>query len=146
MAMWKIPSQTLVIEMTETASIDSMDTAGRFMANLQTMAYASASTTSHRLLITTPPQRFQIDAIKIDRSFVVSAANDPAKIPIVAGIIALARGLNAEVIAEGIETIEQRELISDLGCARARLPLRRPMSATTPSARQRTIAPAEKIS
>jgi EAL domain-containing protein (putative c-di-GMP-specific phosphodiesterase class I) len=34
----------------------------------------------------------------------------------VAGIIALARGLNAEVIAEGIETIEQRELINDLGC------------------------------
>jgi EAL domain-containing protein (putative c-di-GMP-specific phosphodiesterase class I) len=59
---------------------------------------------------------FQIDEIKVDRSFVVSAAADPAKIPIVAGIIALARGLNAEVIAEGIETIEQRQLIDDLGC------------------------------
>jgi EAL domain-containing protein (putative c-di-GMP-specific phosphodiesterase class I) len=59
---------------------------------------------------------FQVDAIKIDRSFVVSAAKDPAKIPIVAGIIALARGLNAEVIAEGIETPEQRTLIESLGC------------------------------
>ena len=59
---------------------------------------------------------FSVDAIKIDRSFVVSAANDAAKVPIVAGIIALARGLNAEVIAEGIETIEQRDLIRDLGC------------------------------
>jgi EAL domain-containing protein (putative c-di-GMP-specific phosphodiesterase class I) len=59
---------------------------------------------------------FHVDAIKIDRSFVVSAANDPSKIPIVAGIIALARGLSAEVIAEGIETPEQRDLINDLGC------------------------------
>ena len=59
---------------------------------------------------------FQIDVIKVDRSFVVSAAEDPAKIPIVAGIIALGHGLNASVITEGIETIEQRELITDLGC------------------------------
>src|ERR1700739_704348 len=59
---------------------------------------------------------FNVDAIKIDRSFVVSAAADPAKVPIVAGIIALARGLNAEVIAEGSETPEQRELVRELGC------------------------------
>jgi EAL domain-containing protein (putative c-di-GMP-specific phosphodiesterase class I) len=59
---------------------------------------------------------FHVDAIKIDRSFVVSAANDPAKIPLVAGIIALARGIGAEVVAEGIETPEQRDLIRELGC------------------------------
>ncbi len=149
MAMWKIPSQTLVIEMTETASIDSMDTAGRFMANLQTMGLRvclddfGTGYSSLRHL-----NDFQIDAIKIDRSFVVSAANDPAKIPIVAGIIALARGLNAEVIAEGIETIEQRELISDLGCRLVQGYLfARPMSADDAFRfAQRTIAPAEKIS
>jgi len=90
---------------------------------------------------------FQIDAIKIDRSFVVSAANDPAKIPIVAGIIALARGLNAEVIAEGIETGEQRELINDLGCHLVQGYLfARPMPADDALRfAQRTLAPVTKI-
>jgi len=114
---WKIPPQTLVIEMTETASIDSIDTAGRFLANLHDLGVRvclddfGTGFSSLRHL-----NDFQVDAIKIDRSFVVSAANDESKVPIVAGIIALARGLNAEVIAEGIETPEQRDLINDLGC------------------------------
>lgn len=117
METWKIPSQTLVIEMTETASIDSIDTAGRFLASLHELGVRvclddfGTGFSSLRHL-----NDFHIDAIKIDRSFVVSAAKDPAKVPIVAGIIALARGLNAEVIAEGIETVEQRRLIEDLGC------------------------------
>jgi diguanylate cyclase (GGDEF)-like protein len=117
METWNIPSQTLVIEMTETASIDSIDTAGRFLANLHEMGVRvclddfGTGFSSLRHL-----NDFQVDAIKIDRSFVVSAAKDPAKIPIVAGIIALARGLNAEVIAEGIETPEQRTLLESLGC------------------------------
>jgi diguanylate cyclase (GGDEF)-like protein len=117
MEHWGIPPQTLVIEMTETASIDSIDTAGRFLANLHAMGVRvclddfGTGYSSLRHL-----NDFQVDAIKIDRSFVVSATNDRAKLPIVAGIIALARGLNAEVIAEGIETPEQRELVRELGC------------------------------
>ena len=149
MGTWKIPAQTLVIEMTETASIDSMDTAGRFLANLHAMGLRvclddfGTGYSSLRHL-----NDFHVDAIKIDRSFVVSAANDPAKVPIVAGIIALARGLNAEVIAEGIETIEQRELINDLGCRLVQGYLfARPMSADDAFRfARRTIAPAAKVS
>jgi diguanylate cyclase (GGDEF)-like protein len=117
MKTWDIPPQSLVIEMTETASVESIETAGRFLLNLHAMGVRvclddfGTGYSSLRHL-----NDFQVDAIKIDRSFVVSAANDPAKIPIVAGIIALARGLNADVIAEGIETPEQREMIADLGC------------------------------
>jgi diguanylate cyclase (GGDEF)-like protein len=114
---WNIPPQTLVIEMTETASIDSIETAGRLLANLNAIGVRvclddfGTGYSSLRHL-----NDFHIDAIKIDRSFVVSAVNDPAKVPIVAGIIALANGLSAEVIAEGIETPEQRDLIAALGC------------------------------
>jgi EAL domain-containing protein (putative c-di-GMP-specific phosphodiesterase class I) len=117
MQEWSIPPQTLVIELTETASMDSIDQAGQFLANLHNLGvrvclddFGTGYSSLQHL------NDFQVDVIKIDRSFVVSAAADPAKIPIVAGIIALARGLNAEVIAEGIETIEQRMLIDDLGC------------------------------
>ena len=112
-----IPPQTIIIELTETSSLDSVEAAGRFLAKLHEMGvrvclddFGTGYSSLQHL------NDFAIDEIKIDRSFVVSAAADPAKIPIVAGIIALARGLNAEVIAEGIETIEQRELINDLGC------------------------------
>jgi diguanylate cyclase (GGDEF)-like protein len=142
---WRIPAQTLVIEMTETASIDSFETTGRLLANLHAAGMRvclddfGTGYSSLRHL-----NDFQIDSIKIDRSFVVSAANDPAKIPIVAGIIALARGLNAEVIAEGIETIEQRELINDLGCHLVQGYLfARPMPAGDAFRfAQRTLAPA----
>jgi diguanylate cyclase (GGDEF)-like protein len=145
MGTWRIPPQTLVIELTETASIESMDTAGRLLANLHAMGLRvclddfGTGYSSLRHL-----NDFQVDAIKIDRSFVVSAANDPAKVPIVAGIIALARGLNAEVIAEGIETIEQRELINDLGCHLVQGYLfARPMPADDALRfAQRTLAPA----
>ena len=149
METWKIPPQTLMIEMTETASIDSIDTAGRFLAKLHAMGMRvclddfGTGFSSLRHL-----NDFHVDAIKIDRSFVVSAANDPAKIPIVAGIIALAHGLNAEVIAEGIETIEQRELITGLGCKLVQGYLfARPMPADDAFRfAQRTLAPAEQAS
>jgi diguanylate cyclase (GGDEF)-like protein len=117
LAEFEIPAQTLVVELTETASIDSIDTAGRLLAGLHALGVRvclddfGTGYSSLRHL-----NDFHVDEIKIDRSFVVSAANDPAKIPIVAGIIALARGLNAGVICEGIETIEQRTLIEELGC------------------------------
>ncbi len=117
MQEWNIPPQTLMIEMTETASIDSIDTARRFLANLHALGVRvclddfGTGYSSLRHL-----NDFQVDSIKIDRSFVVSASSDAAKTPIMAGIIALGHGLNAEVIAEGIETPEQRELVRSLGC------------------------------
>jgi diguanylate cyclase (GGDEF)-like protein len=117
MSRWNIPPHALVIELTETASIESMDTTTRFLAKLHEMGvrvclddFGTGYSSLQHL------NDFAIDAIKVDRSFVVSAADDPAKVPIVAGIIALARGLKAEVITEGIETVEQRELIDHLGC------------------------------
>jgi predicted signal transduction protein with EAL and GGDEF domain len=148
MEMWNIPPQTLVIEMTETASIDSIDTAGRFLANLNAMGVRvclddfGTGYSSLRHL-----NDFHIDAIKIDRSFVISAANDPAKVPIVAGIIALANGLGAEVIAEGIETPEQRDLIGELGCRLVQGYLfARPMPAEDAFRfAQRTLASAPRI-
>jgi diguanylate cyclase (GGDEF)-like protein len=60
--------------------------------------------------------RFPIDALKIDRSFVmdVETSNDSATI--CAAIIAMARQLGLEVIAEGVETIEQIEFLRSQDC------------------------------
>jgi EAL domain-containing protein (putative c-di-GMP-specific phosphodiesterase class I) len=57
-----------------------------------------------------------IDTLKIDRSFITTMAEDPDEMAIVSSIIALAHGLDLNVVAEGVETEEQRKLLRLLRC------------------------------
>ncbi|EBA01551.1 diguanylate cyclase/phosphodiesterase with PAS/PAC sensor(s) [Marinobacter sp. ELB17] len=57
-----------------------------------------------------------LDQIKIDQSFINEVANNLASSAIVESIIGLAKGLNLEVIAEGVETEEQRNWLANHGC------------------------------
>lgn len=61
-------------------------------------------------------RRFPIHKIKMDQSFVREMLNDEGAAGIVRGIIALAKSLKLEVIAEGVETFEQREHLRAEGC------------------------------
>lgn len=61
-------------------------------------------------------RQFPIDRLKIDRSFVDSAVTDSDDAAIARTIIALGHSLNLEVIAEGVETLEQQEFLIDEGC------------------------------
>ena len=60
--------------------------------------------------------RFPITRIKIDRSFVSGLSSDLQSEAIVRAIIRLAAALGLEVIAEGVETTEQRDRLTALGC------------------------------
>ena len=60
--------------------------------------------------------QFPIDRLKIDASFVRGAPAKPKNVEIIRSILSLARGLNIEVIAEGIETESERGLLQWLGC------------------------------
>lgn len=62
-------------------------------------------------------KHFPIDALKIDRTFVRDVINDPDTATITSAIIAMARSLNKEVIAEGVETIEQSDFLRAAGCS-----------------------------
>jgi len=61
-------------------------------------------------------QQFPIGTLKIDRSFVTNAANDPDDATIVRTIIEMGRSMNLQVLAEGIETEEQRLFLLHSGC------------------------------
>lgn len=61
-------------------------------------------------------RKFPIDFLKIDASFVRDITENKEDRLIVKGIIALAKSLNLKVIAEGVETKAQQELLREEGC------------------------------
>jgi diguanylate cyclase (GGDEF)-like protein/PAS domain S-box-containing protein len=64
-------------------------------------------------------KRWRVDSLKIDRSFVRDIATDPSDHAIVSAIVAMARSLNITVVAEGIETWQQLEILRNMGCSLA---------------------------
>jgi diguanylate cyclase (GGDEF)-like protein/PAS domain S-box-containing protein len=75
-------------------------------------------------------KRLPIDTVKIDQSFVRDLTVDPDDAAIVTAIVAMARSLGVDVVAEGVETEEQLSELMRLGCHRAQgYLLARPMTA-----------------
>jgi diguanylate cyclase (GGDEF)-like protein/PAS domain S-box-containing protein len=64
-------------------------------------------------------KRWRVDTLKIDRSFVRDLVTDMSDLAIVSAIIAMARHLHIEVVAEGIEGWQQLEKLRQLGCSYA---------------------------
>ncbi len=61
-------------------------------------------------------KRLPVDVVKVDRSFVVGLGVDPADRLLVEAVIALAHGLGLRVVAEGVETTGQLEVLAEIGC------------------------------
>ena len=61
-------------------------------------------------------QKFEVDFIKIDQSFVRQLECCPTNLALCRAIIAMAHALDMKVIAEGVETTQQRDLLTDAGC------------------------------
>ena len=64
-------------------------------------------------------KRWRVDTLKIDRSFVRDLVTDMSDLAIVSAIIAMARHLHIQVVAEGIEGWQQLEKLRTLGCTYA---------------------------
>jgi EAL domain-containing protein (putative c-di-GMP-specific phosphodiesterase class I) len=61
-------------------------------------------------------KHWRVDMLKIDKSFVRDIVTDASDLAIVSAIIAIARNLHIEVIAEGIESYQQADILEGLGC------------------------------
>jgi diguanylate cyclase (GGDEF)-like protein/PAS domain S-box-containing protein len=114
--------EMLQLEMTERAVFDSHSPAGEnrqdTMAKLRDMGIKIAIDdfgTGYSSL--SYLKNWRVDALKIDRSFVRDLVTDSSDLAIVSAIIAIARHLHIEVIAEGIEAYQQVEILRRLGCS-----------------------------
>ncbi len=61
-------------------------------------------------------RRYPVGAVKIDRSFVDDLAQDPSAAALASTIIVMAHSLGKQVIAEGVETLEQLDYLRERGC------------------------------
>lgn len=61
-------------------------------------------------------KRLPVDKIKLDRAFISELPNDQADAAIVTAVLAMAKGMGLEVIAEGVETQAQCQFLVETGC------------------------------
>lgn len=112
-----IDPHLLEIEITETVLMEDIDAAAETLRELKAMGIRLAvddfgtgySSMSYL-------KRFPLDVMKIDRSFVADLESDESDRAICKAMIALAKGLNMDVVAEGIETDSQLEFLLAAGC------------------------------
>lgn len=113
----EVPNFHLKIEVTETMLMENADLATRLLHQLKTRNIAiciddfGTGYSSLSYLRNLP-----IDILKVDRSFVHQMTENPKNYDIIKAIIALGQTLGLEVIAEGIETQTQLNLLRSLSC------------------------------
>jgi PAS domain S-box-containing protein len=105
------------LEITENTAMDDADRSSVILSELKALGvrlsiddFGTGYSSLSRL------RRFPVDTLKIDRSFVSGMASDTETHEIVRIIIILAHTLGLKVVAEGIETEEQMEMLKRLGC------------------------------
>jgi EAL domain-containing protein (putative c-di-GMP-specific phosphodiesterase class I)/GGDEF domain-containing protein len=114
-----LPPQRLCLELTETTLMQDAEAAARTMQGLKALGVQLAIDdfgTGYSSLAYL--KRFPIDVIKIDRNFVAGLPGERFDAAIVAAIRELGRALGIEVVAEGVESVEQRDALLALNVCR----------------------------
>ncbi|WP_434559823.1 PAS domain S-box protein [Pseudomonas sp. R1-6] len=112
-----LPYCVLKLEITEGIVIQNLDDTIGKMRRLKKLGVSFAMDdfgTGYSSL--TYLKRLPVDTLKIDQSFVRDATSDPNDAEIIRAIVAMARSLNLEMIAEGVETLEQLQFLQGLDC------------------------------
>ncbi|PGH43397.1 GGDEF-domain containing protein [Micromonospora sp. WMMA1996] len=116
----QVPPHRLVLEITETVVMSELEIIDEVLATLRAMGVQLAvddfGTGFSSLTFLT---RIPVDELKVDRSFVIRMADSPEAAAIVRTTVGLAHELGLRVVAEGVETAEQRTALVELGCTAA---------------------------
>jgi EAL domain-containing protein (putative c-di-GMP-specific phosphodiesterase class I) len=112
-----VSAHCVKLEVTESMLAQDFDAASQVLAGLKEKGFRIAlddfGTGYSNLAYIS---RLPVTASKIDRSFVTGLTADKAALPLIKGIVALAKSLDLTVICEGIETAEQRTLLESTQC------------------------------
>ncbi len=107
----------LEIEITETAALYHIDHVASTLKALQAMGVGTSLDdfgTGYSSL--TYLRRLPLSTLKIDQSFVHGMMGDAGDLAIVQGVIGLARSFGYRIIAEGVETADQGQMLLQMGC------------------------------
>jgi diguanylate cyclase (GGDEF)-like protein/PAS domain S-box-containing protein len=117
LAKTSVVPDDLRLEVTESSLMSNPETALETMQDLKALGvglhmddFGTGYSSLNHL------HRYPFDTLKIDRSFIQGIAEEKDSIEIVGTILDLARSLDMDVVAEGIETAEQVERLKSLGC------------------------------
>ncbi len=112
------PPEHLTLEITEQVLVADLDRTAERLRQLARLGirialddFGAGFCNFHYL------KRLPIHALKLDRSMIEGIIEDPRDLAVLRGIVAMARALRLEVVAEGVEREEQRAAIAREGCA-----------------------------
>jgi EAL domain-containing protein (putative c-di-GMP-specific phosphodiesterase class I) len=112
-----VPAGSICLEVTETAVLRRPDVARRALQALRRLGVRVAlddfglgySSLTHL-------KALPVDVVKVDRSFVADLVRSTEDRAVVEAVLTLARRMGLTVIAEGVETADQDELLREMGC------------------------------
>lgn len=110
----ELPSSCLEVELTESLAMANVDVTNKVLTRMRELGvrvsiddfgtgYSSLSYLQH----------FRVDALKIDRSFIHRCVDNPHHRNLTRSIIALAKAMDLEIVAEGVETDAQRQFLAE---------------------------------
>lgn len=117
---YKIPTQYIEIEITETAVFDNLEQTKSLISGLKTQGFLlsmddfGSGYSSFNVLKDLP-----IDILKIDKEFFSESEENGKREIVISSIVEMAKKLDIRVIAEGVETLEQVEMLKRIQCTTA---------------------------
>ncbi len=117
MATYNIPPHVLELEITESVLLDDHIQVAEELSSLRaaglTLSLDDFGTGFSSLSYL---KRFRFDVLKIDRSFVTGLPDNPDDVLLVKAILAMAKGFDIQVVAEGVEKHDQLNFLGKQGC------------------------------
>ena len=120
LAVTGLPARYLQLELTESFVMRNPSEAALRMSEIRRLGVSIAIDdfgTGYSSL--SYLSKFPVDTLKIDQSFLRGIEETAGSLPVIQSIVRLAHSLKLAVVAEGVETVEELELIRLLGCDRA---------------------------